>query len=264
MRIVILPDPAAVAAFGAQQLISQLQQKPSSVLGLATGSSPVQLYKRLIQAVQAGQVSMAEVTTFNLDEYLGLAASHRQSYRHFMNTHLFDQVDIRLAATHVLDGLSSDPLKACSAYETLIRDQGGVDLQLLGIGRNGHIGFNEPSSSLVSRTRVKTLTEDTVAANRRFFQPDEFQPHLALTMGIGTIMDAKQILLIATGKDKAEALRHTIEGPVSAHCPASILQMHAKATLVIDRAAAQELQEGAFYQHIEQERQRLVTPSEQT
>jgi len=262
MRIVILQDAAAVASFGAEQLITQVHRKPTSVLGLATGSSPVQLYQELIQAVQAGQVSFADVTSFNLDEYLGLAAEHPQSYRHFMNRQLFDQIDIRPGSSHVLDGLSTDPVETCTAYETLIQERGGIDWQLLGIGRNGHIGFNEPSSSLVSRTRVKTLTEDTVLANRRFFQADEFQPHLALTLGIGTIMEARQIVLIATGADKAHALQQAIEGPVSAHCPASILQMHANATLVIDDAAAQSLADIAFYQYIERERQRLLNATQ--
>ena len=156
------------------------------------------------------------------------------------------------------DGAAKDPLAACEAYEAAIKNAGGIDLQLLGIGRNGHIGFNEPSSSLASRTRVKTLTPDTVEANKRFFKPDEFQPNLAITMGIGTIMEARHILLLATGESKAEAIREAVEGPVAARCPASILQMHPRATLVLDRAAAKGLKDVDFYEYIERENQRLL------
>lgn len=258
MRIVVLDSAQAVADYAANILISKVQSKPDSTLGLATGSSPIELYKRLIAANQTGDVSFAKVSTVNLDEYLGLAGDHPQSYRYFMNNQLFDHIDIDKTNTFVPNGLSDNPLKACSDYEDNIRRLGGVDLQLLGIGRNGHIGFNEPSSSLVSRTRVKTLTKDTVEANKRFFGPNEFQPHLSITMGIGTIMESSEVLLIATGSDKAEAIKQTIEGPVSARCPASILQMHAKVTLVIDQDAALGLQDVAFYQYIEQEQQRLL------
>lgn len=258
MRIVVLDDAAAVARFGATAIADQIRKKPDSVLGLATGSSPLGLYQELISANKAGEISFAKVTTFNLDEYLGLDGDHPQSYRHFMNRQLFNEIDIDLANTHVPDGESKNPLATCATYEDKIRAAGGVDLQLLGIGRNGHIGFNEPSSSLVSRTRVKTLTRDTVEANRRFFKPGEFQPHLSITMGIGTIMEASSVLLIATGADKADAIKQTIEGAISARCPASILQMHANATIVIDKDAALGLQDVAFYQYIEQEQQRLI------
>ena len=240
------------------ELIKQLHKKANSVLGLATGSSPLPMYRKLIAANQAQQVSFAEVTTFNLDEYLGLAADHSQSYRHFMNESLFNHIDIDKSHTHVPDGASNDPLQTCADYEQSISSAGGVDLQILGIGRNGHIGFNEPSSSLVSRTRVKTLTKDTVEANKRFFRDGEFQPRLSITMGIGTIMEARHILLLATGSDKADAICATIEGPVSAHCPASILQMHANATLIIDEQAALGLKDVKFYQYIEQEQARLM------
>lgn len=257
MRIVVLESAAAVAKFGADTIINKVQKKPNCVLGLATGSSPIELYKNLIAANKAQSVSFSDVTTFNLDEYLGLAGDHPQSYRYFMNNQLFNHIDINTANTFVPDGKSSNPVQSCADYEASIKERGGVDLQLLGIGRNGHIGFNEPSSSLVSRTRVKTLTKDTVDANKRFFGPEEFQPHLSITMGIGTIMESREILLIATGSDKAEAIKQTIEGPVSAHCPASILQMHPKVTLVIDEDAALGLKDVSFYQYIEKEQQRL-------
>ncbi|EAR07760.1 glucosamine-6-phosphate deaminase [Reinekea blandensis] len=258
MRIVVLDDAQAVARFGADTIGEQLSAKPESVLGLATGSSPLPLYQELISDYQAGKISFKSVRTFNLDEYLGLPGDHPQSYRHFMNKQLFNEVDIDLDNTEVPDGMSKNPLAFCAAYEERMKQAGGVDLQLLGIGRNGHIGFNEPSSSLVSRTRVKTLTRDTVEANRRFFAPGEFQPHLAITMGIGTIMEARSILLLATGTDKAKAIAEAVEGPISASSPGSILQMHAKVTVVVDREAAQELKDVAFYQYIEQEQQRLL------
>ncbi|WP_108123976.1 glucosamine-6-phosphate deaminase [Saccharospirillum mangrovi] len=258
MQIVILDTPDAVAEYGAAQFIKQLQRKPDSVLGLATGSTPIALYRELIRRFQAGEVSFAQARSFNLDEYLGLAGEHPQSYRHFMNRELFDQIDINPANTQVPNGAAKDPLAACDAYEAAIKTAGGIDLQLLGIGRNGHIGFNEPSSSLASRTRVKTLTPDTVEANKRFFKADEFQPNLAITMGIGTIMEARKILLLATGEGKAEAVREAVEGPVAARCPASILQMHPRATLVLDRAAAKALKDVDFYEYIERENQRLL------
>jgi glucosamine-6-phosphate deaminase len=258
MRIVVLESPEAVAEYGAQFIEQKIKSKPDTILGLATGSSPIRLYEKLIATHQSGELSFAQTTTFNLDEYLGLDGTHPQSYRYFMNHHLFDQIDIDKSNTYVPNGKSSNPIKACEEYEQTIQEKGGVDVQLLGIGRNGHIGFNEPTSSLVSRTRVKTLTKDTFDANKRFFGEDEFQPHLSITMGIGTIMESKEIILIATGSDKADAIKRTIEGPISAFCPGSILQMHAKVTIVIDKEAALGLQDVAFYEYIEQEQQHLL------
>lgn len=258
MKVVILDDAEAVAAYGFEIFKKQLAIKSNSVLGLATGSTPVTLYQRLIAASQSDELSFAEVTTFNLDEYLGLPADHKQSYRHFMNEQLFKHIDINLANTHVPNGAASNPLTAGDDYEALIQACGGIDIQLLGIGRNGHIGFNEPSSCLASRTRVKTLTQATIEDNARFFAADEFQPHLSITMGIGTIMEARNIVLLATGETKAEAVQATIEGPLSASCPASALQMHLSTTVIVDHAAAQKLQNKAFYQHIERENQALL------
>lgn len=257
MRIVILDTPEDVAEFGCTYFIDQINNKPDSVLGLATGSTPVNLYQKLCDAYLNKRVSFQSVQSFNLDEYLGLAPEHPQSYRYFMNQNLFNQIDIKPAQTHVPDGMAANPKDACLQYEQNIQQAGGIDLQLLGIGRNGHIGFNEPSSSLSSRTRIKTLTQDTVEANKRFFSEDEFQPRLSLTMGIGTIMEARRILLLATGSSKAEAVRNTIEGPLSASCPASILQMHPDVTIVLDKNAALGLKDLAFYQYIEAEQQRL-------
>ncbi len=258
MRIIILKDNQAVADFGAQHIQNKLRQQPSSTLGLATGSSPIKLYEQLITAYKNNEVSFKDVTTFNLDEYLGLADVHPQSYRHFMNTQLFNHLDIKLTNTFVPDGSTTDPFKTCADYEELIVGKGGIDLQLLGIGKNGHIGFNEPSSSLASRTRVKTLSKSTVEANQHFFNPDEFQPYLSITMGIGSIMEAKEILLIATGETKANAIQQTVEGPLSAHCPASILQMHSKAIIAMDEDAAQQLHDIDFYKYVEKENQRYI------
>lgn len=263
MRVVIVPTATDVARFSARHIQQTINRKKDAVLGLATGSSPIALYKELIAKVKAGACSFRNVTTYNLDEYLGLSGDHPQSYRYFMNEHLFKHIDIDRNQTHVPNGDSHNPIQACQDYETQITASGGIDLQLLGIGQNGHIGFNEPSSSLTSRTRVKTLTQDTISANQRFFSEDEFQPYLAITMGIGTIMESREIILIATGENKAAAIKHTVEGPISASCPASILQMHAKALVVVDEAAASQLDNIEFYQYIEQEQQRLLAATGQ-
>lgn len=263
MRIVIVPTATEVAQFSAQHIQQTINKKKDAVLGLATGSSPIALYKELIARVKAGELSFKRVTSYNLDEYLGLRGDHPQSYRYFMNEHLFKHIDIDRDNTFVPDGASDNPIQACHDYEAKIKASGGIDLQLLGIGQNGHIGFNEPSSSLSSRTRVKTLTQDTISANQRFFASDEVQPYLALSMGIGTIMESREVLLIATGANKAEAIKNTVEGPISASCPASMLQMHAKALVVVDEAAASQLANVAFYQYIEQEQQRLLAATGQ-
>ncbi|WP_119393446.1 glucosamine-6-phosphate deaminase [Salinibius halmophilus] len=258
MQVVILKDAAEVAAYGAKIFIEQVKANPASVLGLATGSSPIELYKRVIDANKAGEVSFKDVTTFNLDEYLGLDGDHPQSYRYFMNEQLFNHIDIDKANTFVPDGSAKDPIASCAEYEQKIAAKGGVDVQLLGIGTNGHIGFNEPSSSLASRTRVKTLTQATIDANSRFFAEDEFQPNLSITMGIGSIMEAKKVVLIATGEGKADAIKDTVEGPLSARCPASVLQMHEKAIIICDEAAASKLEDKEFYQYIEQQNDKLL------
>lgn len=257
MKIVILKNSVEVAAYCADIIVKQIGRKPATVLGLATGATPVALYKELISAHQAGLVSFKQVSTFNLDEYLGLAGSHPQSYRYFMNQNLFDHIDIDKANTAVPPGDAANPVLACAAYDAAIIEKGGIDIQLLGIGRNGHVGFNEPFSSLRSRTRVKTLTRATIEDNARFFGSGEFQPHLALTMGIGTILDSKKVLLLATGESKAEAIKAMVEGPVAASCPASALQLHEQAILIIDDGAASKLADPDFFKHIEAENHKL-------
>ncbi len=259
MKVVILENADAVAAYGANIFTRQLHVKPNAVLGLATGSTPLALYQRLVNAYRAGEVSFKAARSFNLDEYLGLPGTHPQSYRYFMNDHLFQHIDMAPENAHVPDGEAANPLEACAAYEAAIKACGGIDIQLLGIGRNGHIGFNEPSSSLTSRTRVKTLTRATIEDNSRFFGPDEFQPHLSVTMGIGTIMEARMIMLLATGAGKQEAVKAMVEGPITAKCPASILQMHPAATVIIDEAAADGLEDKEFYKHIERENNHLLS-----
>ena len=251
MRIVIEDTSDRVADYVSILVTKQIQCKPNTVLGLATGATPLLLYKKLVEAYRLGGLSFAEVSTFNLDEYVGLPPAHAASYHYYMRQHLFDLIDIKLANTHLPDGMATDLFQSCDTYEAAIQHVGGIDLQLLGIGANGHIGFNEPSSSLASRTRIKTLTAGTMAANVACFDGQAVQPDLAITMGIGTILEARQIVLLATGIGKAAAVASMVEGPVSASCPASILQMHPNVTVVIDKAAAEQLGNIEFYRHIE-------------
>ncbi len=257
MKVVILDNAEEVAKYGCEIFVKQINKKPDSVLGLATGSTPLAMYNELIKANEAGDVNFGSVSSFNLDEYLGLPGDHPQSYRYFMNDKLFNHINIEKFRTHVPPGDANNPIEACAAYEKMIEKAGGIDVQLLGIGRNGHIGFNEPSSSLASRTRVKTLTKATVDDNARFFNEGEFQPQLSITMGIGTILEAKKVVLLATGKGKADAVKQTVEGPLSAACPASALQFHQNVIVIVDEAAASNLGDPDFYKYIEAENRRL-------
>ncbi|MEH6609002.1 MAG: glucosamine-6-phosphate deaminase [Halioglobus sp.] len=259
MKVVILDSPAEVAHYGADIFSRQLGNVPASNLGLATGSTPLSLYRELIARHQRGELSFSQAHTFNLDEYLGLPQTHPQSYRQFMNREFFDHIDIDKNNTHVPAGDADNPLAACTDYETQIHSMGGIDIQLLGIGRNGHIGFNEPTSCLTSRTRVKTLTRETIDDNARFFNDGEYQPQLSITMGIGTIMEARTIVLLATGDNKADAVKAMVEGPVSAWCPASALQMHLSTVVIIDEAAARKLSDPQFFKHIEEQNQALLS-----
>ncbi len=247
MEVIILPTQQQVADYGAHKIIAQIAHKPNSVLGLATGSTPIAIYKKLISLYAQGVVSFAQVRSFNLDEYVGLNADHPQSYRYFMNTHFFNHIDMDINNTHMPNGMAPNGFEEALRYDTHIVKTGGIDLQILGLGSNGHIGFNEPSSSLVSRTRLKSLTQQTMDDNSRFFTADETQPHLCITMGIGTIMESREILMIATGENKADAVVHMIEGPLTAWCPASSLQMHRNVTIVLDEAAARKLRMQDYY-----------------
>lgn len=260
MEVVILDDEQQVATTAASLIIETITKYASPVLGLATGGTPVSTYAHLVELHKQAKVSFADVTTFNLDEYLGLASDAPQSYRTFMNQMLFEHIDIDKSQTHLPEcGQDQDPSSVGPRYEQLIQANGGIDLQILGIGRNGHIGFNEPTSSLSSRTRVKTLTKRTVESNSRYFSDSESQPKLAITMGIGTIMEARKVVLLATGIEKSEAVRESVEGPVSAMWPASILQLHRDVVVLLDRAAASGLRQLEYYDWIQQQKAMLNT-----
>ena len=227
-------DAARLAADRFQELICA---KPACVLGLATGATPVPLYRELIAREQAGRIDFSRVRSVNLDEYKGLAPDHPQSYRRFMQENLFDHIAIRPENTYVPDGLTTDVAAMCAAYERTIEDLGGVDLQLLGLGHDGHIGFNEPCDHFPVRTHEVALTESTRQANARFFASEAEVPAAAYTMGVGTVMAARRVLMIVTGADKADILRKAFFGSVTPWVPASILQFHPDVTLICDHAA---------------------------
>ncbi|MBN1808521.1 MAG: glucosamine-6-phosphate deaminase [Planctomycetes bacterium] len=243
VNVVVLENKAAVAKKAADMIEAQVKAKPASVLGFATGSTPEGCYAELAARCKAGKVSFKGVATFNLDEYLGLDGEHDQSYRYFMNDRLFNHIDIRPWNTNVLNGVAADPGFECLAFERKILACGGVDLWLLGIGNNGHIAFNEPGSAPDSRTRIVRLTESTIKANSdgRFFKNPLEVPHYALSAGIGTIREAREIVLLATGDGKADAVKAALKGPMSLDCPASLLQKHDNFTFICDKAAAAKI-----------------------
>lgn len=241
MEVIVKKTHEEVSALAARIIARLIRDRPDAVLGLATGSTPVGTYEELIRLHREEGLDFSRVTTFNLDEYVGLSGDHPQSYRCFMNENLFNHINIDKRRTHVPDGMAEDVAQACEAYEEAIAAAGGIDIQLLGIGGNGHIAFNEPGSSLGSRTRVKTLDERTIADNARFFQKKEEVPRYAITMGIGTIMEARRLILLASSERKADAIARTIEGPITAEVPATIVQMHPKATIIVDAQAASKL-----------------------
>lgn len=247
MKVLILDTAAEAEARAALMIQEQIRQKPASVLGLATGGTMLPIYAALRAAHRDDGLSFAGVTTFNLDEYVGLAADHPASYHHYMRDVLFDHIDIDQTRTFLPRGDAPDPAAEAQAYEDEIRRAGGIDLQLLGLGQNGHIGFNEPTSSLGSRTRIKTLTESTLNANRPYFTDGQEMPRYALTMGIATILDARACVLVATGAAKAQAVAAMVEGPLSAICPGSALQLHPRATVILDVAAASALKLTSYY-----------------
>lgn len=248
MRIIIKKDAAEVGDWAANYVIDKIRkahptkEKPF-VLGLPTGSSPLPVYKELIKRHKAGEISFSNVITFNMDEYVGLPEDHSESYHFFMYDNLFNHIDIPGANINILNGNASDLEKECAGYENKIKQCGGIDLFLGGIGPDGHIAFNEPGSSLSSRTRIKTLSYDTILANSRFFSGDMRKvPTQALTVGVGTVMDAKEVLIIITGFNKARAVREAVEGGISHMWTVSMLQMHKKAIFVCDEPATMELQ----------------------
>ncbi len=248
MEIVITESPERAAEIAADAICRLIDENPRSVLGLATGSSPLPTYRELIDRHRSGLVSFANARAFLLDEYVGLEPGHPEAYRAFIERELVSQIDLPPDALDGPDGSGSDLAGAPQRYEALIAEAGGIDLQLLGIGSDGHIGFNEPTSSFGSRTRLKTLTDDTRADNARFFDGDaSLVPRHVLTQGIGTILDARHLVLIATGDSKAAPVTKAIEGPLAAMVPASALQLHPHATVIIDEAAAAGLSHVDYY-----------------
>ena len=257
MRVIIEPTPEDVDRRAARLISDLVRRKPDCVLGLATGSTPLGTYRELIRLHQESGLDFSRVTTFNLDEYVGLAPSHPQSYRYFMQKHLFDHLNLDPSRTYVPDGRALDFEAHCRQYEQRIRDVGGIDLQVLGVGGDGHIAFNEPGSSLGSRTRLKTLTGETVRDNARFFGSEEQVPRLAVTMGVGTILESRKCLLLAIGSGKAGAIRSAVEGPVTAQITASALQLHRDVIVVVDEAAGNWLERREYYNEVEQAQQLL-------
>ena len=246
MEIIIQPTQQAATEVAARIIARLLRDKPNAVLGLATGSTPLSLYQTLISM----NLDWSRVTTFNLDEYIGLPREHPQTYHSFMWENLFQHVNIQKENVHIPDGNASDIPKTCQEYEDQIRAAGGIDLQVLGIGTDGHIGFNEPTSSLASRTRIKTLTQQTCKDNARFFGSEKDVPHHVITMGIGTIMEARQNLLLAFGPNKARAIAEAVEGPITSLNPASVLQMHPTVKVCLDEPAAGELKRADYYRWV--------------
>ena len=241
MKVIVVSNKEEMGRTGAELIAERMKAKPHFVLGLATGSTPIPVYQDLIRRHKEEGLDFSTVITFNLDEYVGLPSDHDQSSRHFMNEQLFDHVNIDKKSTHVPNGQAQDVDAHCDEYECWMDDVGGVDVQVLGIGSNGHIGFDEPGSSLASRTRQVKLTDQTIQDNSRFFDKIEDVPTEAITMGIGTILDAESILLFASGENKTDALAASLEGPICAKVPASALQLHPDVTFVVTEDAASKL-----------------------
>jgi len=259
MLVILKRDAEEVSLKTAQLIASAVGRKPNLVLGLATGSTMIRVYEQLVALHKQGSLDFSRVVTFNLDEYLGLPASHPQSFHHFMQENLFAHVNADPRNIHIPDGtVSGDYNQYCASYEEAIRKTGGIDLQVLGIGRNGHIGFNEPTSSIGSRTRLKVLSKETLDDNAKFFAGED-SPQCAITMGIGTILEARRILLLATGTSKASAVAKSIEGPVASAVSASALQLHPEVTFIIDGDSASQLTQRDYYHRV-LEMTRLLTP----
>jgi glucosamine-6-phosphate deaminase len=238
MLVVIKKNYDEMSKEAANMVADLIRRKPNCVLGFATGGTPLGLYKELIRMYKEEGLDFSKVTTFNLDEYVGLPPEHPQSYHFFMWENLFKHVNVDPRYVHIPQGMAKDINEFCDWYEDRIEQNGRIDLQILGIGANGHIAFNEPGSSLGSRTRIKTLKKETRWDNKRFFERDEDVPTYAITMGVGTIMDSKALLLLASGKGKAAAIKATVEGPITALYPATIVQMHRKAFIICDEGSA--------------------------
>jgi len=250
MEVVIQRDYEQMSKVAAQSVVEVLNAKPNAVLGMATGSTPLGLYQELVRLHKEEQLDFSRVTTFNLDEYVGLRVDHPQSYHYFMHEHFFKHVNIPRQNINIPSGTTSNYPAFCEWYEERIEECGGIDVQILGIGSDGHIAFNEPTSSLSSRTRLKTLSKMTIDDNARFFERREDVPIYAITMGVGTILDARKLVLVASGKAKARAIAQAVEGPVTSMVTASAIQLHRDATVVVDEEAATELTMRDYYDFI--------------
>ena len=249
MEVVITSDEGEAGRLGADVVTELLRRRPDAVMGVATGSSPLAIYDELGRRIDAGELSLKHARAFMLDEYIGLPPDHPERYHQVIHRDFVAKVDIEPRHVHGPDGSAQDVPAACAAYERAIAEAGGIDVQILGVGTGGHIAFNEPGSSLVSRTRLKTLTERTRLDNARFFDGDaDAVPRHCITQGLGTIMDARHIVLVAFGAGKAEAIRELVEGPISASWPATILQMHPHVTVLVDAAAAGRLERRSYYE----------------
>ena len=248
MEIIIKKDYETISREAADYIAALLAVKPNAVLGLATGSTPIGLYQELVRRHKEEGLDFSKVVSFNLDEYLGLPPTHDQSYYYFMQENLFKHINVNPENIYVPNGMVKDVAAYCKWYEEEIDQYGGIDIQILGIGGDGHIAFNEPGSSLGSRTRVKTLDEQTIKDNARFFGGDESQvPRYGITMGVGTIMEAKQVILIGNGEKKAKIIAAAIEGPITAQVTASVLQLHPQVTFILDEPAAKQLKRRDYY-----------------
>lgn len=251
MLVVLKRDHEEISRQAACFIAGTVRRKPSATLGLATGSTMMGVYKELVRLHREDHLDFSRVVTFNLDEYFGLPPEHPESFHYFMQENFFSHVNIGAANIHIPDGtIRGDFEQHCASYEQAIRDAGGIDLQILGIGRNGHIGFNEPTSSIGSRTRLKVLRSETIEDNRKLFAPGEEIPQCAITMGIGTILEARRILLLASGTAKAAAIAKSIEGPISSSLTASALQLHPDVTFIVDEEAASDLTQREYYHHV--------------
>jgi len=263
VRVIIELDAELASRRCARFVADLVRKEPNCVLGLATGSTPLLTYRELIRMHKEEGLDFSQVTTFNLDEYVGLSSVHPQSYRQFMQVNLFDHLNINPNGTNIPDGRALDFEAHCRQYEQRIHDAGGIDLQILGIGSDGHIAFNEPGSSLGSRTRLKTLTSETIRDNARFFGGEDKVPRLAVTMGVGTILESRRCILLAFGAHKAAAIRDTVEGSVTAQVTASALQLHREVVCICDEAAAGLLVRRAYYAEVERA-QSLLEAGERT
>jgi len=260
MLLVLKANAEELGREAARMVANAVRRNPALRLGLATGSTMLGMYKELVRLHREEKLDFSRVLTFNLDEYLGLPANHPQSFHFFMQQNFFSQVNVAPGNIHIPDGAIKGAYQEyCASYEDSIRSAGGINLQILGIGRNGHVGFNEPTSSLGSRTRLKVLSKETIEDNRKFFAAHEEIPQCAITMGIGTILEARRILLLASGAPKATAIAKAIEGPVTASVTASALQLHSDVTFIVDREAGAQLKQQDYYQRV-LEMTALLTP----